>query len=48
MEDDSNSRFGLADDDEYAGFDIDAAIASLEKKTHLFLRGDNLSSMLMA
>jgi hypothetical protein len=28
MEDDSNSRFGLADDDELAGFDIDAAIAS--------------------
>jgi hypothetical protein len=28
MEDDSNSRFGLADDDELAGFDMDAAIAS--------------------
>ena len=32
MEDDSNSRFGLADDDELAGFDMDGAIATLVKK----------------
>ena len=32
MEDDSNSRFGLADDDELNGFDMDAAIASSTKK----------------
>jgi hypothetical protein len=31
MEDDSNSRFGLADDDELAAFDMDAAIASSTK-----------------
>jgi len=32
MEDDSNSRFGLADDDELAGFDMDGAIATSAKK----------------
>ena len=29
MEDDSNSSFGLADDDELAGFDMAAAIATI-------------------
>ena len=32
MEDDSNSRFGLADDEELAGFDMDGAIATSAKK----------------
>jgi hypothetical protein len=32
-------RFGLADDDEYVGFDMNAAMASLAKKTHLHADG---------
>jgi hypothetical protein len=32
MKDDAKSRFGLADDDELAAFDMDAAIASSAKK----------------